>query len=75
MTRLYLQETGRDSAALQYWHVLGLWKLAIIAEGVMRRAMDEPQNKASAGTPTVAWIDAVVGRARDVAGAAGIAVD
>lgn len=72
MTRLYLEETGRDPAALQYWHVLGLWKLAIIAEGVMLRAMDEPQNKASEGTPTVAWIDARVHMAREIADAAGM---
>ena len=75
MTRLYLEQTGRDPAALQYWHALGLWKLAIIAEGVMRRAMDEPQNKAAAGTPDTAWIDAVVHRARAVADAAGIGID
>jgi len=72
MTGLYLDETGRDAAALQYWHVLGLWKLAIIAEGVMRRAMDVPQNKASAGTPVVEWIDARVQKAREIADAAGI---
>lgn len=72
MTRLYLDETGRDAAALQYWHTLGLWKLAIIAEGVMRRAMEEPQNKASAGTPVIAWIDARVQKAREIADAAGI---
>jgi aminoglycoside phosphotransferase (APT) family kinase protein len=72
MTSLYLDETGRDSAALQYWQVLGLWKLAIIGEGVMRRAMDEPQNKASAGTPDTTWIDARVHRAREIADAAGL---
>jgi aminoglycoside phosphotransferase (APT) family kinase protein len=72
MARLYLEETGRDPAALQYWYVLGLWKLAIIAEGVMRRAMEEPQNKAAAGTPTTAWIDALVHKARENADAAGI---
>jgi aminoglycoside phosphotransferase (APT) family kinase protein len=72
MTRLYLDETGRDSTALQYWHVLGLWKLAIIAEGVMRRAMEEPQNKAAAGTPDTSWIDARVERAREIADAAKI---
>ncbi|MDT5351163.1 MAG: hypothetical protein QOH91_4450, partial [Mycobacterium sp.] len=72
MTRLYLEATGRDPAALQYWHVFGLWKLAIIAEGVMRRAMDEPENKAAAGTPIVAWIDARVHSATEIADAAGI---
>nr|WP_255450532.1 phosphotransferase family protein [Skermania sp. ID1734] len=72
MARLYLEETGRDSAALQYWHVLGLWKLAVIAEGVMRRAMDEPQNKAAAGTPTVERIDTLVEKATEIADSAGI---
>ena len=72
MTWLYLDATGRDSAALQYWHVLGLWKLAIIAEGVMRRAMDEPRNKASAGTPDTAWIDTRVHKAREIADNAGL---
>lgn len=72
MARLYLAEAGRDPAALQYWHALGLWKLAIIAEGVLRRALDEPQNKATAGTPTAERIDAVVRQAREIADAAGI---
>lgn len=72
MTRLYLDATGRDPAALQYWHAFGLWKLAIIAEGVLRRALENPQNKASAGTPDTSWIDARVQRAREIAYAAGI---
>jgi aminoglycoside phosphotransferase (APT) family kinase protein len=72
MARQYLEETGRDSATLQYWHALGLWKLAIIAEGVMCRAMEEPQNKAAAGTPTTTRIDALVHKAREIADAAGI---
>ncbi|QLL07645.1 phosphotransferase family protein [Mycobacterium vicinigordonae] len=72
MTRLYIDETGRDPAAVQYWHVLGLWKLAIIAEGVMRRAIDEPKNKAAAGTPTTTRIDAIVRMAVDIADEAGL---
>jgi hypothetical protein len=47
---------------------------AIIAEGVMRRAIDEPQNKATAGTPTVTWIDARVHKATEIADAAGIGI-
>jgi hypothetical protein len=31
----------------------------------MRRAIDEPQNTAAAGTPTVARIDALVHKARE----------
>jgi len=50
----------------------GLWKLAIIAEGVMRRAMDQPQNKAAAGTPAIAQIDAPVHKACEIADSAGI---
>ena len=72
MARVYLTETGRDAETLKYWHALGLWKVAVIAEGVMRRAIDEPQNKAAAGTPTVQRIDALVAKAREVAEDAGI---
>ena len=72
MAQVYLSETARDAETLKYWHALGLWKVAVIAEGVMRRAIDEPQNKAAAGTPTVQRIDALVAAARDVADDAGI---
>ncbi len=68
----YLRLTGRDESALRYWHVLGLWKVASIAEGVMRRALDEPRNKAAAGTPTPARIDALVDKATELADQAGI---
>ncbi|MGZ4588876.1 MAG: phosphotransferase family protein, partial [Mycobacteriaceae bacterium] len=64
---IYLEKTGRDPAALKFWHALGLWKVAVIAEGVMRRAMDEPQNAAESGTPTVERIDIILAMARDVA--------
>ena len=59
-------------AALPFWHALGLWKVAIICEGVLRRARDEPQNKAAAGTPTVERIDDLVAKACDIAARAGI---
>jgi aminoglycoside phosphotransferase (APT) family kinase protein len=72
MARRYLAATGRDAKTLKYWYALGLWKVAVIAEGVMRRAIDEPQNKAASGTPTVQRIDALVRKAREVAEDAGI---
>ncbi|UVO14762.1 phosphotransferase family protein [Mycobacterium sp. SVM_VP21] len=72
LARVYLEETGRDAATLQYWHALGLWKVAIIAEGIVRRVLDNPANKAAAGTPITAWIDALVDKAREVADEAGI---
>lgn len=68
----YLRITGRDESALRYWHVLGLWKVAAIAEGVMRRARDDPRNKAASGTPTAERIDAIVEQATRAADAAGI---
>jgi hypothetical protein len=30
---MYLAASGRDGGALGFWHVLGMWKIAIIAEG------------------------------------------
>ncbi|MBT2370183.1 phosphotransferase family protein [Streptomyces sp. ISL-10] len=68
----YLAASGRDLTALGYWHAMGLWKVAIIAEGVMRRAMDEPRNKAASGAPTAERIDALVAKAHEVADRAGI---
>ncbi len=69
---VYLELTGRDAGTLQYWHALGLWKVAIIAEGIVRRVLDNPANKAAAGTPITAWIDALVDRAYGVVDEAGI---
>ncbi|WP_016882431.1 MULTISPECIES: phosphotransferase family protein [unclassified Rhodococcus (in: high G+C Gram-positive bacteria)] len=72
IAQVYFDETGRDLKDLGFWHALGMWKVAVIAEGVMRRARDEPQNKAAAGTPTVERIDALVEKACDIAARAGI---
>ncbi|MEV0948271.1 phosphotransferase family protein [Rhodococcus sp. NPDC049939] len=69
---VYLDATGRDPRALGFWYALGLWKVAVIAEGVMRRARDEPQNRAAAGTPTADRIDEIVAKACEVAAQAGI---
>ncbi|MFF1320704.1 phosphotransferase family protein [Streptomyces chartreusis] len=68
----YSAASGRDLTALGYWHAMGLWKVAIIAEGVMRRARDEPRNRAASGTPTAERIDALVAKADEVADTAGI---
>jgi aminoglycoside phosphotransferase (APT) family kinase protein len=72
MARVYAEASGDDLAALEYWHTLGLWKLAIIAQGVLRRAMDEPANKAAAGPPTTVRVDSLVRKAHDVASRAGL---
>ncbi|NQD89511.1 phosphotransferase family protein [Paenarthrobacter sp. CM16] len=64
----YAAESGRELGALTFWEVLGMWKIAIIAEGVRRRAMDEPANAAENGPPTVELIDAIVAAASKRAG-------
>ncbi|MBO2458085.1 phosphotransferase family protein [Actinomadura violacea] len=72
LVRTYLDRTGRDPSALGFWHALALWKLAIIGEGVLRRAMDDPRNRAAAGTPTAAQIAALVAAAEHTAADAGV---
>ena len=59
----YLAASGRDPADLDYWHVLGLWKIAIICQGVLRRALDDPRNAADGGPPDPVLVDQLVDRA------------
>jgi len=59
----YLDASGRDGSALPFWHALGLWKIAIIAEGVLRRVLDEPRNRAAAFAPTTDQIDSLIAKA------------
>lgn len=68
----YLAASGRDGADLDYWHVLGLWKIAIISEGVLRRALDDPRNAADGGAPEPLVIDQLVDRAWRTAVDAGL---
>lgn len=68
----YLEITGRDRSALEYWRVLGLWKVAIIAEGVVRRVRDMPANEAPDGAPTVDMVDRLIAYAANAAGRAGL---
>jgi len=69
---VYVHETKRDVSAVGFWHVLALWKLAIIAEGVLRRTLDDPRNRAERGGPTAELIDDVVRRAFATADAVGL---
>ncbi|MFW0793189.1 phosphotransferase family protein [Gordonia sp. CPCC 205515] len=72
MAASYLEKTGRDAQALHYWHALGLWKIAIIIEGILRRAKDNPSNRAAHGVPTADYADALIARAIAVADEAGL---
>lgn len=68
----YLKLTGRDAADLSYWHALGLWKVAIIAEGVLRRNLDNPANAAPGAGPGPELVDSFVEKALETALVAGI---
>lgn len=68
----YVAATGRDVTTLGFWHTLALWKIAIIIEGVIRRASDEARNTAIGGAPAVEMVDALVARAERAAADAGI---
>ena len=48
---------------LAYWHVLGLWKVAIIVEGVVRQVMNNPSNRAMSGAPTQEMVEGIVNHA------------
>ncbi|MCA1008165.1 phosphotransferase family protein [Rhodococcus hoagii] len=72
LVEAYVHETKRDVSAVGFWHVLALWKLAIIAEGVLRRTLDDPRNRAERGGPTAELIDDVVRRAVATADAVGL---
>jgi len=68
----YAESTGRDVEAIGFWYVLGLWKIAIIAEGVLRRSIDDPRNTAVTGRIEPTMIDGLMARADLEARAAGL---
>ena len=53
----------RERQALAYWHILGLWKVAIIVEGVVRRVMNNPSNQAISGAPPQEMVEWIVNQA------------
>ena len=72
LAAIYAETTGRDLTALPFWHALACWKVAVIIEGVRRRALDTPENAGTAGVLDAQIVDNLVERARQVADAAGI---
>ena len=56
----YATMTGRDVSTVPFWHGLGLWKLAIILEGVRRRQLDDPRNLTAHGSIPAAAVDELV---------------
>jgi aminoglycoside phosphotransferase (APT) family kinase protein len=63
---LYAAEAGRDLGALAFWHALGLWKVAIISEGVRRRALEDERNAARTKVPTARAVEDLVDEAHIV---------
>jgi aminoglycoside phosphotransferase (APT) family kinase protein len=70
----YCLRTGRDlaDAELAFWHALALWKVAIIAEGILRRAQEDSRNRADSGVPVHQTVNDLVALAHDIAARAGI---
>lgn len=67
LATMYFERTGRDINALGFWHVLGVWKVAIIVEGVVRRSLDRPENANRAGVPTPQFVEMLVAYATQLA--------
>lgn len=62
----YARLTGRDVSAVPFWHGLGLWKLAIILEGVRRRQLDDPRNLTAVGSIPAPAVDELVFHAHQI---------
>jgi aminoglycoside phosphotransferase (APT) family kinase protein len=72
LAEMYAAETGRDLAALPFWHALALWKIAIICEGVRRRALEHERNAPRTGIPSARVVEKLVDHASRVADEAGL---
>ena len=68
----YAAVSGRDLASLPFWHALALWKIAIICEGVRRRALEHDQNAPPGGAPPAQMVEQLVERAWLVVEEAGL---
>lgn len=68
----YAEASGRNLDALPFWHALALWKLAVIAQGVSRRAQNDRRNAAASALPPAELVGDLLARASYVAARAGI---
>lgn len=62
----YARLTGRDVSAVPFWNALGVWKIAIIIEGVRRRQRDDPRNLSAHGHFPAEAVDGLVAYAHGV---------
>jgi aminoglycoside phosphotransferase (APT) family kinase protein len=63
----YAERTGRSLDAPGFWHVLALWKGAIIGEGVLRRAQADRRNAPPGVAISAQAVDDIVDRALRIA--------
>ena len=68
----YAERTSRSLETLGFWHVLALWKVAIIGEGVLRRAQTDRRNASLGAAISAQAVDDLVARALQVAEAEGL---
>ena len=68
----YAERTGRSLETLGFWHVLALWKVAIIGEGVLRRSQTDRRNAPSGEDISAQAVEDIVGRALQIAEAEGL---
>lgn len=66
LLREYAEATGRDVSAVPFWHALGVWKLAVIIEGVRRRQLDDERNLSASGHFPPEVVDGLVAYAHGV---------
>lgn len=67
----YGRLTGRDLSTVGFWHALGLWKVAIICEGIIQRVAGDTRN-AAGWTPHQRTVDTLIDLATRVADDAGL---
>lgn len=72
MGRAYAEASGRGSDALWFWYVLGLWKIAAIYAGIMRRTKDNPGNLSSVRRPEEADVLSLLSSATAAANEVGL---
>lgn len=72
MVEAYATTTGRDVSHVAFWHVLGLWKVAIIGQGVFRRLSDDPGNMVKGAPMRQGDVDAVAMSAFEAARQTGL---
>lgn len=63
----YAKASGRDVSDVGFWHVLGVWKIVAIVEGVRKRVLDLPDNASLGGVPTEEMVHMLSGRALTLA--------